>query len=182
MDPVTLATQCMDRASEQIWAIIEQLIADYELERSFITLYGGGGSAGVITHYLGQKYDLKSKVVNNAPYISTIGVALAMITEQIERSVVNPNEDDIKRIRGDIIDKMLEMGALRETIEVSIEVDTLNNVLIANASGTNEIKNNDVAVVVQSHEELKKIAVQSLGYESVKQPSSLKMNALLGLK
>lgn len=182
MDPVTLATQCMDRASEQIWAIIEQLIADYELERSFITLYGGGGSAGVITHYLGKKYDLKSKVVNNAPYISTIGVALAMITEQIERSVVNPNEDDIKRIRADIIDKMLEMGALRETIEVSIEVDTLNNVLIANASGTNEIKNNDAAVVVQSHEELKKIAIQSLGYETAEANILVENERIVGVE
>lgn len=164
-DPVSLAKKCMDIACEQIWSIIKQLITEYELEMSFLTLYGGGGSAGVFTHYLGEKYNVKHKIVKNAPYISTIGVALAMITEQIERSVVNPSEDDITQIRNDIIDKMLEMGALRETIEVSIEVDSLNNVLIANASGTNEMKQPDLEHGA-SLEELSQLAVDSLGYEN----------------
>lgn len=162
-DPKELAVEVLDIASSVIWHVIEDLKREYELEDSYITLYGGGGSAGVLTHYLGRKYNLKSQVVANAPFISTIGVALAMITEKIERSVINPNEDDIKKIRQDIVSKMLEMGALKETIEVSIEVDSLNHTLIATATGANEINPNQGLGVVKSDEELFELAKQSVG-------------------
>ncbi|QIK68819.1 hydantoinase/oxoprolinase family protein [Erysipelothrix sp. HDW6C] len=181
-DPVTLATECLDKAAAQVWKIVQELIQEYELEMSFLSLYGGGGSAGVLTHYLGKKYDVKSKVVNNAPYISTIGVALAMITETIERSVVNPNDEDIKKIRTDIIDKMLEMGALRETIEVAIEVDSLNHILIANATGTNEINANDKTIETKSDDELKSIAIGSLGFEQADAEIVCRNESIVGIE
>ncbi|HLV49547.1 MAG TPA: hypothetical protein VKY25_01300, partial [Erysipelothrix sp.] len=105
------------------------------------------------------------KIVKDAPFISTIGVALAMISETIERSVVNPTEADIKKIRMDIIDKMLEMGALLETIEVSIEVDSLNHVLRAFASGTNEIKKQEASMDALDESTLKEIAIRSVGFD-----------------
>lgn len=164
-DPKEVAIECMDRASTQIWNIIDDLIKDYELEKGFLTLFGGGGSAGVLTHYIGKKYGLRSKIVSNAPYISTIGVALAMISETLERSVINPTEEDIAKIRRNIIDKMLEMGALSETIEVSIEVDSMNHILRANATGTNEVKNHEHVEHVLADAELESIALKSVGLE-----------------
>lgn len=165
-DPKAVAYECMDKASEQIWRIIDALIKDYELEKGFLTIFGGGGSAGVLTHYIGKKYGLQSKIVKNAPYISTIGVALAMISETLERSVINPSEEDIAKIRRDIIDKMLEMGALSETIEVSIEVDSMNHILRASATGTNEVNNHETSSETLSEDALKDIALKSVGMEN----------------
>lgn len=164
-DPKEVAKECLDKAAQQIYEIVNTLIQEYELERGFLTLYGGGGSAGVLTKYLGEKYSLNHKIVNDAPFISTIGVALAMISETIERSVVNPTEEDIKKIRMDIIDKMLEMGALLETIEVSIEVDSLNHVLRAFASGSNEIKKKEASIDALDESSLKEIAIRSVGFD-----------------
>ena len=55
-------------------------------------LAGGGGSAGVVVPYLGEAMGCSWKLVENAPIISTIGVALAMVREVVERTVVNPTE------------------------------------------------------------------------------------------
>ena len=166
MDSQELAKKVLGMASDQIWKIIEELKDDYELDQNYITLYGGGGSAGVLTHFMGKRFKVKSEVVQNAPYISTIGVALAMITETIERSVINPDEEDIKKIRFDILDKMLEMGALKETVEISIEVDAMNHVLIATATGANEINPSQGKKVDMSDEELFELAKVSVGVEN----------------
>lgn len=165
-DPKELAKECMDIACETVWNVVTQLKQEYELDDNFITLYGGGGSAGVFTHYMGEKYNVKHEIVKNAPYISTIGVALAMISEQIERSVVNPTDEDIKKIRSDILDRMLEMGALKETVEISIEVDALNHTITASATGANELNTKEMNAQNKDESELHKIAKSSVNCDN----------------
>ncbi|CAM3638573.1 hydantoinase/oxoprolinase family protein [Erysipelothrix urinaevulpis] len=163
-DGVDVANECMDKACDQLNDIIESLIQEYELDREFLTIYGGGGSAGVFMKHLGTRFDYKTKIVTDAPYISTIGVALAMISETIEKSVVNPSEDEIKKIRAEIIEKMLSMGAIKETIEVTITVDTLNHLLIANAMGSSEMDKKDNAKEISATEALN-LAKESVGQQ-----------------
>lgn len=164
-DPKKVAIECMDIACNKIWDLASSMAKKHEIDMSFLTLYGGGGSAGVFTHYLGEMTLLKSKVVKNAPYISTIGVALAMITETIERSVINPTDEDVQKIRIDIIEKMVSIGALKETIETSIQVDSINHVLLASATGANEIRNKDFLAVEKTDEELIEIAKNSVNVQ-----------------
>ena len=77
--------------------VVNMLIDEYELDRNYVTLVGGGGSASVLTYALGKISGHKVQIAKNAPYISTIGVALAMVREQIEKTVVNPTDEDIKK-------------------------------------------------------------------------------------
>lgn len=139
-----MAEDALDFASKKIWETIDALMKEYELDKSFLKLVGGGGSASVLTPYLAKKYNVEYSIVQNAPYISTIGVAMAMVREQIERSVVNPTAEDIKKIRMDILHKIIEMGALEETVEISVEVDSQKHVLIATATGATEFKQKDL--------------------------------------
>lgn len=181
-DSKEVARTCIDVACEQIWKVVEELKQEYELDEHFITLYGGGGSAGVFTHYLGEKYHVKHEIIKNAPYISTIGVALAMISEQIERSVVNPKDEDIRKIRSDILDRMLEMGALRETIEISIEVDGLNHIVRATATGANEMSGKEMKSQKKEVEELLKIARQSVNCESGEAKKVVENNYIIAIE
>ena len=107
------AQQAMDLAAAKVGAVVEALIKDYELDRANLCLAGGGGSAGVVVPYLGQKLGCRWKIVRNAPIISTIGVALAMVREVVERTVLNPGQEDIASIRQEALERILKSGAVR---------------------------------------------------------------------
>ena len=83
---------------------------------------------------------LNARWRKNAPYISTIGVALAMVREQMERTIANPTDEDIKRIRADILEKIVRSGAKEETVDISIEIDAQKNILRAIAAGATELR------------------------------------------
>lgn len=136
-----VARDVMDIACEKIWNIVEPMIEEYEVNPEYIEFVGGGGSAAITTFALGEKYGFKAKTATNAPYISTIGVAMAMVREQIERSVVDPSASDIQKIRVDILDKIVAQGAKEDSVEVAIEVDKQRNILIATATGATEFSN-----------------------------------------
>lgn len=151
------AHQVIDIAMNKVDKIVQDLIREYEVDSTFLELIGGGGSAAVVTYPLGQHNGIKAKVVKNAPYISTIGVGLAMLREQIERSVINPTNDDILKIRTDVTDKIVKSGAKVETIKVDIKIDTQKNIVLATATAASEYSesNNDF---VSQQQQVDKIA------------------------
>lgn len=159
------ARQVMDLAMGKLQTVVDALIAEYELDRKFVTLVGGGGSGAVVVFSLAEKLGVQAKMARNAPYISTIGVALAMVREQLERTVANPTDEDIKRIRADIIEKIVASGAKEETVDVSIEVDAQKNILRAIATGATELRQKSLNAAKLSQEELGDIAAKSLGAE-----------------
>lgn len=156
------ARKVVDLAIQSLRPVIEELIADYELDRSFITLVGGGGSGAVVVYALAEQMKFEARLAKNAPYISTIGVALAMVREQVERTVVAPTEDDIKRIRQEVIEKIVRSGANEATVDVTIEVDMQKNLLRAIATGATELRQKNLAAKELPQEELAAIAAQAL--------------------
>lgn len=164
------ARQAMDIATNKLKEVVDDLINEYELDPEMLTLVGGGGSAAVLVPALAKKYgENKSwRVAKNAPYISTIGVALAMVREQIERNVANPTKDDVKKIRRDIIDKIVQSGAVEETVDVSIEVDNERNILRAIATGSTEFRSRDMTMGNLSEEKLLEAAKDVLKSEEIK--------------
>ena len=143
--------------------MVEDLIREYELDLKFITLAGGGGSGAVVVFSLAEKMGVKARMVKNAPYISTIGVALAMVREQMERTIANPTDTDIKRIRADIMEKIVASGAKEETVDISIEVDAQKNILRAIATGATELRQKSLSERNLIQEQLGAIAAESLG-------------------
>lgn len=157
------AQQTMKLALDKLAAVVEELIDEYELDRSFITLVGGGGSGAVIVNALAERMNVKWKMAKNAPYISTIGVALAMVREQMERTIANPTDEDIKKIRLDVIEKIVKAGANEETVDVTIEIDAQKNILRAIATGATELRQKDLTAVNLTPEQLQQISAEALG-------------------
>lgn len=160
------ARQVVDLAMAKLSEVVEDLIAEYELDRKFITLVGGGGSGAVIVNALAEKMNVKCRMAKNAPYISTIGVALAMVREQMERTVANPTDEDIKRIRADILEKIVRSGAKEETVDIAIEIDAQKNILRAIATGATELRQKNLGAADLSREQLAQIAAESLGTDT----------------
>ena len=159
------AKQAMDIASEKIWEIVSRLIEEYRLSPELLCLAGGGGSGGVVVPYLGNKKGVQWKIVKNAPIISTIGVAMAMVREVVERTVVNPTESDMKSIRHEALEQVMKSGAKEATVEIAIEYDKKTNILRATATGATELKKDGIATGTVSEDELKEIAAKSMRLE-----------------
>ena len=156
------ARQAMDKASEKIWEIVSRLITEYKLSPEMLCLAGGGGSGGVVVPYLGNKMNTQWKIVKNAPIISTIGVAMAMVREVVERTVSNPTERDIKAIRREALEQVMKSGASESSVEITIEIDKKSNILRAVATGATEFKMSDSTSKNLSSDELHAVATKSL--------------------
>ena len=168
------AQKAMDIAAEKIWEIVSRLIREYELSPHVLCLAGGGGSGGVIVPYLGRKKNIRWKIVKNAPIISTIGVAMAMVREVVERTVVQPSEEDIRSIRREALEKILRSGAQESTVEIAIEIDRQANILRASAMGATELRKSNGAAKALSAAELRAIAAESMALppEQVKEAAA----------
>lgn len=160
------ARQALDIANEKIWNTISKMIKEYELDPRFLTLVGGGGSAAVTTGALGEKYGVNHKIANNAPFISTIGVALAMVREQLERSVINPTTEDIKQIRIDITNKVIASGAKKETVQVDITIDSQKNILRAIATGASDFSENSSGINQLDDSQLRSVLAKGYNCEA----------------
>ena len=156
------ARQAMDIGIGKIRQIVEGLIHDYELPVQGLILAGGGGSAGVVAPYLGELMNCQWKIVKNGPIISTIGVALAMVREIVERTVVNPTDEDIRSIRREALNQIMKSGAKEATVEIAIEIDKQSNILRAIAMGATELRMQDLSSKQHAPEELLALAAQSM--------------------
>lgn len=156
------AEKVMEIAIGKVNKIVNELVEEYELTPNLINLVGGGGSAAVIVPYLGKMTNYKWSIANNAPYISTIGVALAMVREVVERTVVNPSNDDIASIRREAFDRIIKSGANDSTVEISVQIDRNSNTLTAIATGATELRTKDLTKNNLNIEKLKEIACKSM--------------------
>ena len=158
--------KAMDTAAEKVKAIVNDLIEDYQLHRQMIRIVGGGGSASVIPPYLGEMMGIRWQIAENAPYISTIGVAMALVREQVERNISNPTQDDIKRIRSEAMEVVVKAGANPDTVEVTVEIDSQKNILRAVATGATEMRTKDLNVRTKNLEELNAVVRESAAGET----------------
>lgn len=160
------ARQAMDIAMGKLAVVVNELIDEYEMDRAFVTLVGGGGSGSVVVNPLAEKMGMKKRISKNAPFISTIGVALAMVRETLERTVVNPDEDDIRKIRADIMEQITRSGAKEETVDVAIEIDAQKNILRAVATGATELRQKEMGAAALTSEQQQTVVAEALNTAS----------------
>ncbi len=163
--PRDCAERILDLASDRVIALVDDLLRDYRLDRDVVRLVGGGGAASAIVPHVAKRMGLPFSTVPNADVISAIGVALALVRDTIERTVISPRDDDIRRIRQEAFESVLRMGATPESIEVVVEVDARRNLLRATAEGATDIRKqeHDGAAGVVDPGERERLVAASMG-------------------
>lgn len=156
------AKEILNISCAKVQKQIDELILEYNLERATVELIGGGGGAASLVPYTGTLMNLSARLAKKAEVISTIGVALAMVRDTIERNIVDPSPEDILQIRREAVEAVCKIGALPETVEVQIEVDTRKNLVRAVAFGTTELKREDGSASETGFEAAKKSAARSM--------------------
>ncbi|HEY4440271.1 MAG TPA: hydantoinase/oxoprolinase family protein, partial [Candidatus Elarobacter sp.] len=157
-----LATAILDRAAERLRATIDELVADYGLDRARVVLVGGGGGAAALVPYAAAKLGYEHRIARDAQVISPLGVALALVREVVERTIVDATPDDLARIRREAIDAAIASGAAPDRVEVTIEVDTARNRVRATASGATALVEGAQTVTAIAEGERLKIAAAHL--------------------
>ncbi len=130
-----VARRMLELAAAKVLPLIDELIADYVLPRERVVLIGGGGGAAAIVPFIAEAGGFRHRIARDADVISPIGVALALVRDVVERTIVDPTPEDIVRIRREAADRVIASGASPDRIEVSVEIDTQRNRVRATASG-----------------------------------------------
>lgn len=143
--------------------VASQLMKDYGMDPQHTVFVGGGGGAATVVPHLAETMGHKFRIAQNAPVISTIGVALAMVRDMVERSVANPTDADIISVRREAEQKAIQNGAAPGTVEVSVEVDTQKNIIRAIAVGATEMRSKDRMKKEMSEDERLGVVAENLG-------------------
>lgn len=141
----TAARALLDRAIVRVERVVQDLIRDCEMDRTQLTLTGGGGGASAIVPHTAKHMKLPHVIAPHSPVISAIGAALALVRDTVERTCVEPTEGDILSIRREAEEAVVRMGAHPESVEVQVEVDSQRSILRATATGTTEMRTRDLA-------------------------------------
>lgn len=155
----------LDNAAATCIQIIEELMEKYKIERGQISLVGGGGGAKVLLPRTAEIMQLRYQIAEQAEVISSIGVALALVRDTVERVIPNPTQEDIMRLREEATDAVVRSGATADSVEIQIEIDAQAQKVRAIATGTTEIATQDLARLVDE-DEARRLAAESMGVES----------------
>lgn len=156
------AREVLDISCRKVAAQIEALIIEYNLDRNMVELVGGGGGSASLVLYTGQLMGLPARLAKKAEVISTIGVALAMVRDTVERNIVDPTPDDILAVRRQAAEAVMKIGAVPESIEVQVEVDTRRNLVRATAFGTTELKKDEDTARTATVDDCRAVAARSM--------------------
>jgi DNA-binding Lrp family transcriptional regulator len=182
MSPDEVADRVQRLSADMVVPVVRRLMADYKLDARLVTLVGGGGGASAIVPYVARVLGLPHVVADHADVISAIGVALALVRETIERTVLDPRPEDLLRIRREAEEAVQRLGATPGTIEVQVEVDTQRNLVRAVATGATELRTRDLSEAERAPEERLALAARSLGVgpEQVRQLAGTEAHEVLG--
>lgn len=134
------AKRVLEVSCRKVAKQVEELIDEYKLERATVELIGGGGGCAALVPYTARMLGLAHRIARQAEVISTIGVALAMVRDAVERNIIDPSPADILQVRREAAEAVTKAGALPETVETEVEVDTRRNLVRATAFGTTELR------------------------------------------
>jgi N-methylhydantoinase A len=159
------AREVLEISCRKVQKQIDELIIEYNLDRNTVELVGGGGGSASLVLFTGELMSLPARLAKKAEVISTIGVALAMVRDTVERNIVDPTPEQILQVRREAVEAVCKIGAVPETVEVQIEVDTRRNLVRATAFGTTELKKDENTAKVEGVDACKNSAARSMQIE-----------------
>ena len=146
------ARRILDKATDKIIPVIETLVAEYELDRDQVVLVGGGGGAAALIPHTARRLSLEYKISQNAEVISSIGVALAMVRDAVERVIINPGPEDIAAIKQEAREGAMRAGANPDSIEIFVEISPQTNRIRCTALGTTEMRTQNMSHTIDEEE------------------------------
>lgn len=156
------AKLCLDMSAQINGKVVQQLIDDYGLDKDSLVFVGGGGGASTVVPHLAESFGVRHKIAKNAPVISPIGVALAMVRDMVERTISKPTEEDIISIRREALEKAIAAGANPDTVDVKVEVDAKANRVRAIAVGATELRTKNLGGKKKNNDELRAMVAENL--------------------
>jgi N-methylhydantoinase A/oxoprolinase/acetone carboxylase beta subunit len=153
----------LERASDKAIAVVDSLIAEYGLERVQVMLVGEGGGAAALIPFTAERLGLRYQISPDAEVISSIGVALALVREAVERVIPNATPEALKAIRREAFDAVVALGASPDDVEVAIEINPQTQRVRAVAMGASEFRVKQAAGVTEA--DAQQIAAEALELE-----------------
>lgn len=157
-----LARAVLERATDIVRATIDELVADYDLVAADVELVGGGGGAAAIVPFVAERLGLRHRIARDAEVISPLGVALALVRDVVERTIVAPTPDDVVRVRREAIDRVIAAGAAPDLVEVVVDIDARRNLVRATATGATAAVASDGIAPIATDEENRSAAARTL--------------------
>jgi N-methylhydantoinase A/oxoprolinase/acetone carboxylase beta subunit len=115
------ATRLLDRAADVVAAAVRALATEYKLDRKDLTLIGGGGGAAALGPAVAQKVGAAWALARHAEVISSIGVAMAMVREEAEKTL-NPNDSaEVAALMALVEERAVSSGADPASVQVYTE-------------------------------------------------------------
>jgi hypothetical protein len=151
----------LDCATDKIIPIVEGLMREYQIDPDDCLLIGEGGGAGSLIPYVSERTRLRHEISKDAEVISSIGVALALVRDVIERVIPHPKPEDLQAIRREALQAAVRLGADATSVEVTIEIDRQTHRVRATAMGAAEMHVKDPGGSI-SEREARGIAARSM--------------------
>ena len=160
------AREILAAASKKVIPIVESLIAEYRLDRDQAMLVGEGGGAGALIPFVSEVTGLPFRISRDAEVISSIGVALALVRETVERVIPDATAEDLDAIKREASDAVIRLGAAADQVEVTIEIDPRTYRVRATAMGASEMRARDILREIDETA-AREVAAKSMGLDPV---------------
>ncbi|MFF4754622.1 hydantoinase/oxoprolinase family protein [Streptomyces sp. NPDC002514] len=157
-DVAGAARAVLDAGTAQVRSVVDAMIRDYRLDRETAVLVGGGGGAAAVTPHLAADTGLEGRIARHSEVISPIGVALALVREQVERIIPGASQEQILAVRAEAERAVVAQGAAADGVEVEVTVDPQTNTVRAVATGATELRTQDRAHRADGTERLRAAA------------------------
>lgn len=161
-DPKKLALEVVERAAAKVEKLCRDLMKEYPTAAAKLNVVGGGGGASVLAPTVAKNLGLAYSRAKDAEVVSAVGVGMALLKNVIEKSVVEPTDEDIKAIRAEARQSIVAAGGDPDKVQVDIEIDKQKHILRAIATGSSTLSSSISAETVTAERALE-IAKSSIG-------------------
>ncbi|MEM9382689.1 MAG: hydantoinase/oxoprolinase family protein, partial [Planctomycetota bacterium] len=140
-----VATRMLELAAARVAPVVKRLLAEHDARADEFVMVGGGGGAEAVVPFTAQSLGMEFRIARHAEVISAIGVALGILQDTVERTLLEPSESDLLALRREAFDRVRDMGADPDSIEVHVEIDRRERRVRATASGSPRLRTRDLA-------------------------------------
>lgn len=157
------ARAVLDAAADKVIPVVHGLIREYQIDAADCLLVGEGGGAGALIPYVSERAGMAYEISEDAEVISSIGVALALVRDVVERVIPHPKPEDLQAIRSEALQAAVRLGANARSVDVTVEIDRQTQRVRAVAVGAAELRVTDPGGAIPERE-ARGIAARSMGF------------------